>query len=86
MTAAKQSRIRRAPQVGSKSAPVIVHESNEHGFHRIVVNRDGVTSAGAWVSYRGIAQHEGYVAATANFAGELPEGVFRVTSVVHTSL
>jgi hypothetical protein len=69
-----------------KTAPVIVHESNERGFHRIVIHHNGITTAGQWVAYSAIAQHEGYLAATENFSGELPKGVFKTTAVVHTAL
>jgi hypothetical protein len=70
----------------AKAAPVVVHESNERGFHRIVIHRDGITTAGAWVAYGAIAQHEGYLAATESFSGELPKGVFKTTAVVHTTI
>jgi hypothetical protein len=65
----------------------IVHEERLGGNHRIVVIRGTGPDAGMWYPYEQVASHSsGLHGATNHWAGILPVGIFRATSVSHTVL
>lgn len=64
-----------------RSYQINIHEINPAGQHRIVSIKDGVSTAGEWVTHNQIAVLDGLRAATGAFAGVLPNGIFRATVV-----
>lgn len=75
------------PARTAKPAPQYIHETTDDGDrHRIVVMRDGAIDHGAWFTFRQIAEHGELRACTSYYAGNLPEGVFRVVPLSTVAL
>ena len=77
----------KTPAATKKPAPQFIHEINSHnGEHRVVVISDGTTVAGEWTPNKQIATNGDLRAATDQYAGLFPVGIFKVSKVATISL
>lgn len=72
--------------VAVSSPPILIHETNEKGFHRIVKISNGGSQYGEWTKHDAVAVLDNYRAATSHFSEALPQGIFVTQSKQYTVL